>query len=239
MAHPEGAKIFCDVTNPHHALRAQDAGVDGVIAVASGAGGHAGPIDMMALIPMLTEALSIPVLAAGSIMDGRGLAAALSLGAVAGYMGSRFIAADESGAAEDYKELTVKSNYTDTEMSPEISGLPCRYFKACIDKFKNHPGEFRLSPHFPNLGDRFSPTPGRSTVRPTHSHSPAKMRSRSRDNTAGSVYAPGGNSAARAGGNRACAASWANSSSIRVAVIDCGRYPPLRRWRSLRRWRCR
>ncbi|RYZ69804.1 MAG: nitronate monooxygenase, partial [Proteobacteria bacterium] len=80
-AHKQGAKVFCDVTNLEHALKVQDLGADGVIAVGAGAGGHAGPISPLVLVPWLREKLSIPVIAAGGIANGAQIAASLALGA--------------------------------------------------------------------------------------------------------------------------------------------------------------
>ncbi len=80
-AHKNGAKVISDVTNLEHAKKVQDMGVDGVIAVGTGAGGHAGPISPVVLIPWLKRELSIPVIAAGGITEGKQIASALALGA--------------------------------------------------------------------------------------------------------------------------------------------------------------
>lgn len=123
-AHKNGAKVFCDVTNLDHALKVQEMGCDGVIAVASGAGGHAGPISPMVLIPWLSEKLSIPVIAAGGVADGRTMAASLALGASGVSVGTRFIACKEAKIDQAYKDAVVKSSPEDIVMTTRLSGTP-------------------------------------------------------------------------------------------------------------------
>jgi nitronate monooxygenase len=123
-AHRNGAKVVCDVTNLEHAKKVQDMGADGVIAVSSGAGGHAGPISPLVLIPWLQKELRIPVIAAGGIADGRSMAAALTLGASAVSIGTRFIASSEAGVDPAYKDAVVKSSPEDIVMTTRVSGTP-------------------------------------------------------------------------------------------------------------------
>jgi nitronate monooxygenase len=123
-AHKNGAKVFCDVTNLEHALKVQDMGADGVIAVSSGAGGHAGPITPLVLVPWLKEKLKIPIVLAGGVADGHGLAAALSLGACAVSVGTRFIASTEAGVDKAYKDAVVSSSPEDIVMTTRVSGTP-------------------------------------------------------------------------------------------------------------------
>ncbi|MEZ0391096.1 MAG: NAD(P)H-dependent flavin oxidoreductase [Pseudobdellovibrionaceae bacterium] len=123
-AHKNGTKVVCDVTNLEHAKKVQDMGADGVIAVSSGAGGHAGPISPLVLIPWLQKELRIPVIAAGGIADGRSFAAALTLGASAVSVGTRFIASKEAGVEMSYKEAIVKSTPEDIVMTMRVSGTP-------------------------------------------------------------------------------------------------------------------
>lgn len=123
-AHKNGAKVFCDVTNLEHALKVQDMGADGVIAVASGAGGHAGPITPFVLVPWLKSKLEIPVILAGGVASGEGLAAALALGASGVSIGTRFIASTEAGVDQSYKDAVVNSTPEDIVMSTRISGTP-------------------------------------------------------------------------------------------------------------------
>jgi len=123
-AHRNGAKVVCDVTNLEHAKKVQDMGADGVIAVSAGAGGHAGPISPLVLIPWLQKELKIPVIAAGGIADGRSMAAALVLGASAVSVGTRFIASTEAGVEQAYKDAVVKSSPEDIVMTTRVSGTP-------------------------------------------------------------------------------------------------------------------
>ncbi len=123
-AHKNGAKVFCDVTNLAHAKKVEDLGADGVVAVGAGAGGHAGPVSPLVLVPYLKEKLKIPVLAAGGISHGSQVAAALALGASAAYIGTRFIASFEAGVDASYKKAVVDSGPEDIVMTTRISGTP-------------------------------------------------------------------------------------------------------------------
>lgn len=123
-AHKNGAKVVCDVTNLEHAKKVQDMGADGVIAVGSGAGGHAGPISPLVLVPWLKTELKIPVIAAGGISHGSQIAAALALGASAVSIGTRFIASREANVDDAYKQAVVKSTPEDIVMTTKVSGTP-------------------------------------------------------------------------------------------------------------------
>lgn len=123
-AHRNGAKVVCDVTNLEHAKKVQDMGADGVIAVGAGAGGHAGPISPLVLIPWLKTELKIPIIAAGGISHGSQIAACLALGASAVSIGTRFIASREAGVDGAYKEAIVKSSPEDIVMTTRVSGTP-------------------------------------------------------------------------------------------------------------------
>ncbi len=129
-AHNNGAKVICDVTNLEHALKVQEMGADGVIAVSTGAGGHAGPITPFVLLPWLKNELKIPVIAAGGIADGRTMAASLVLGASAVSIGTRFIASKEASVDMAYKEAIVKSNPEDIVMTTRISGTPAAVIRT-------------------------------------------------------------------------------------------------------------
>ncbi len=129
-AHQEGAKVFCDVTNLEYALKVQDYGADGVIAVGAGAGGHAGPISPLVLVPWLAKQLHIPVIAAGGIADGKGLAAMLALGASGVSVGTRFIVSKESKVGSDYKNAILKATPEDIMMTTRVSGTPAAVIKT-------------------------------------------------------------------------------------------------------------
>jgi nitronate monooxygenase len=123
-AHKNGAKVFCDVVNLEQAQKVQDLGADGVIAVGTGAGGHAGPISPLVLIPWLKKKIRIPIIAAGGIADGYSMAAALTLGASAVSVGTRFIASHEAQIDKAYKDAVLRSSPEDIVMSTRISGTP-------------------------------------------------------------------------------------------------------------------
>jgi nitronate monooxygenase len=122
--HAAGCKVFCDVTTLDYAKKVQDLGADGVIAVSAGAGGHAGPISPLVLIPYLKRHLSIPVVAAGGIATGEQIAAALILGASAVQIGTRFIATNEAKVDAAYKKAILDSDPEDIVMTWKISGTP-------------------------------------------------------------------------------------------------------------------
>ena len=123
-AHANGAKVVCDVTNLAHAQKVQDQGADGVVAVGAGAGGHAGPISPLVLVPWLREKLEIPIIAAGGIATGSQIAASLALGAAAVHIGTRFIASSEAGVDGAYKEAVVNSSPEDIVLTTRVSGTP-------------------------------------------------------------------------------------------------------------------
>lgn len=123
-AHKNGAKVFCDVTNLSHALKVQDMGADGVIAVGTGAGGHAGPISPLVLVPWLKEKLRIPIIAAGGIATGSQMASCLALGAAGVHVGTRFIASREAGVDESYKKAVIDSTPEDIVLTTRVSGTP-------------------------------------------------------------------------------------------------------------------
>lgn len=129
-AHKNGAKVICDVINLEHALKCQDLGADGVIAVGAGAGGHAGPISPVVLVSWLQKKLSIPVVAAGGIADGYTMASMLTLGAAAVSVGTRFIASLEAQIPQDYKNAVVNSTPEDIVMTTRISGTPAAVIKT-------------------------------------------------------------------------------------------------------------
>lgn len=129
-AHKNGAKVYCDVTNLEHGLKVQDLGADGVIAVGSGAGGHAGPISPLVLIPWLKTELKIPIVAAGGIATGAQIAACLALGASAVSIGTRFIACKEARVTDNYKQAILKSSPEDIVLTSRVSGTPAAVIKT-------------------------------------------------------------------------------------------------------------
>ena len=129
-AHKYGGKVLATVVNARHARRAQDYGADGVIATGNEAAAHGEAVTTMVLIPSLANVLEIPVVAAGGIADGRGLAAALALGAEGVAMGTRFMTTKESPLHRNYKELSIQMEVTDTLYSKRFDGIWCRVLKT-------------------------------------------------------------------------------------------------------------
>ncbi len=129
-AHQYGGKVLATVINHRHAQRAQDYGTDGLIVTGHEAAAHGGDVTTFVLIPSIAEAVKIPIIAAGGIGDGRGLAAALALGADGIAMGTRFMSTRESPLHNVYKKLSVEKEVYDTLYSERFDGLPCRVLKT-------------------------------------------------------------------------------------------------------------
>lgn len=124
--------VFHDVIGLAHGKKAVAAGVDGIIAVSAGAGGHAGRISPYVLVPWLKEELAVPILAAGCISDGRQVVASLSLGAELCYIGTRFIASTECGAVDAYKQSIVDSSPEDIVYTDAVSGIHASFIKRTV-----------------------------------------------------------------------------------------------------------
>ncbi len=140
-----------------HARRAHDAGCDVVVAQGTEAGGHTGLVATMPLVPQIVDAVGsqIPVVAAGGIFDGRGLAAALSLGADGVWIGTRFIATPEARAVTGYKDALVRTKEDGTTISRAFSGKTMRVVRnQYTGYFDEHPGD--LSPFPAQLGRSMS-----------------------------------------------------------------------------------
>jgi nitronate monooxygenase len=131
-AHDSGMLVFHDVINLAHGRKAVAAGVDAIIAVSSGAGGHAGTISPYVLIPWLREELNVPILAAGCISTGKQVVASLALGADLCYIGTRFIASVECGAVDAYKDAVVKSGPEDVVYTDKVSGIHANFLRATV-----------------------------------------------------------------------------------------------------------
>ncbi len=129
-AHRRGAKVICDVSTLAHGERAEASGADAVNAVVAGAGGHTGHIAAFALVPSLVDRLRVPVICAGAVADGRGLAAALALGAAGVQMGTRFIASTECVAAQGWKDAIVGATPDDLVLTQRLSGVTASYLRT-------------------------------------------------------------------------------------------------------------
>ncbi len=124
-AHKIGAKVYCDVVNREMAKKVVDLGADGLIAVCSGAGGHAGPLTSSIFVPLLKQEFKVPVIAAGGVVDGRGMASMLALGADGVSVGTRFIASSEAKVTQGYKDAIINADCEDIVYTEKISGTPC------------------------------------------------------------------------------------------------------------------
>jgi enoyl-[acyl-carrier protein] reductase II len=126
--HSHGLLVVNMCGKVRHALAAVEAGCDIVVAQGTEAGGHTGRVATMALVPQIVDAVGerVPVVAAGSIVDGRGLAAALALGADGVWIGTRFIATPEARGVRGYKEMLLRSHEDDTVVTRAYTGKTCR-----------------------------------------------------------------------------------------------------------------
>jgi len=124
-AHKKNIMVFCDVVDRTHAEKVQSLGADAVVAVNSGAGGHAGNIPASILVPSLKKHLSLPVLSAGGVACGKSLHSVLALGADGVSIGTPFIATIESPVSEDYKKAIIDYGASDVVRTTKLSGTPC------------------------------------------------------------------------------------------------------------------
>jgi nitronate monooxygenase len=128
-----GGLVFHDVINMRHARKAAEAGVDGLIAVCAGAGGHAGLLSPFALIPEIRQFFPKAILLSGVMSTGRHVAAARMLGADLAYLGTRFIATRESMAAAAFKDMILSTSAADIVYTAAISGVHGNFLKPSID----------------------------------------------------------------------------------------------------------
>lgn len=140
--HSYGGVVFHDVINMRHAEKAASAGVDGLIAVCAGAGGHAGTLSPFAFIPELRRMFAGTILLGGVMSDGRGVAAARMLGADLAYIGTRFIATQESLASPAYKDMLVSANAADIEYTTNVSGVHGNFLRATVPSARAEEKEF-------------------------------------------------------------------------------------------------
>ena len=137
--HANGGRVFADVISVNQGLKARDRKVDGLIAVASDAGGHSGTVPTIVLVPYLKSKVGLPVIAAGGISTGAQMAAALALGACAVVVGTRLIATTESRAILAYKEAVVKSRPEDIVCTDRITENPANWIAESIKDFDKRP----------------------------------------------------------------------------------------------------
>lgn len=125
----KGIKVIPVVASVALAKRMERAGADAIIAEGTESGGHVGQLTTMALIPQVVDSVSIPVIAAGGIGDGRGVAAAFMLGGEGVQLGTRFLVAKECTISQNYKDKIIKANDIDTEVTGRTTGHPVRVIR--------------------------------------------------------------------------------------------------------------
>ncbi|MDU9023500.1 NAD(P)H-dependent flavin oxidoreductase [Pseudomonas corrugata] len=131
--HNYGGLVFHDVTTRRHAEKAAEAGVDGLIAVAAGAGGHAGTWSPFSLVAEIRQFFDKTVLLAGCLNHGHQILAAQILGADLAYLGTRFIGTTESHAPDAYKEMLLTSRAADIVHTPAVSGVPASFMRQSLE----------------------------------------------------------------------------------------------------------
>ncbi len=148
-AHEEGMRRMAMVTTVEEAVLAAERGADAVVAQGAEAGGHRATFELgpaaeghlvgtMALVPQVVDAVNVPVVAAGGIADGRGLVAALALGAAGAQLGTRFLLARESGAHPDYRERLLDATEEDTVVTRAFTGRPARALRnRFLEEYSN------------------------------------------------------------------------------------------------------
>ena len=129
-----GVKVVPVVASVAHAKRMERCGADAVVAEGCEAGGHIGETTTMVLVPQIADAVSIPVIAAGGIADGRGMAAAFMLGAKGVQVGTHFVVADECQVHENYKNMIIKAKDIDTKVTGRTTGHPVRALRNQMTK---------------------------------------------------------------------------------------------------------
>ncbi|MEO0505500.1 MAG: nitronate monooxygenase [Bacteroidota bacterium] len=130
--HGYGGLVFHDVIKKRHAEKAAGAGVDGLILVAAGAGGHAGSINPMSLVAEVKKFFDKTILLSGCISTGRDVASAMQMGADLAYMGTRFINTQESKATDEYRQMIIDAGASDVVYTAAISGVHANFLAASL-----------------------------------------------------------------------------------------------------------
>jgi len=130
--HSYGGLVFHDIIKKRHAEKATEAGVDGLILVAAGAGGHSGTINPMTLVAEIKKFFSKTIILSGCISTGRDIASALQMGAHLAYMGTRFINTTESKATDEYRKMIIDAGASDVIYTAAISGVPANFLAASL-----------------------------------------------------------------------------------------------------------
>ena len=153
--HSYGGVVLHDVTNKRHAEKAMEAGADGLILVAGGAGGHAGTINPFALVAELRPICPGTLVLAGAISRGGDILAARAMGADLAYMGTRFIATTESAAQPEYKQLVCDARAEDIVHTPAVSGVPASFMRQSLEQ-NGYDMTQLLNPAHVNFGQKLT-----------------------------------------------------------------------------------
>ncbi len=154
--HSYGGLVFHDVTNRHHAVKAAEAGVDGIIAVAAGAGGHAGTQNPFSLLADIRQVFDGTLILAGAISTGSDVFAARAMGADLVYMGTRFINTAESGAPEAYRAMIREATSQDIIHTPAVSGVPANFMRQSLEA-AGFPMDELMKPGAVDYGSKLKP----------------------------------------------------------------------------------
>jgi nitronate monooxygenase len=130
--HSYGGVVFHDIIKKRHAEKAAEAGVDGLILVSAGAGGHAGNINPMSLVAEVKKIFNKTIILSGCISTGRDVASAMQMGADLAYMGTRFINTEESKATDEYRKMIVEAGASDVVYTAAISGVHANFLAASL-----------------------------------------------------------------------------------------------------------
>lgn len=133
--HSYGGLVYHDVTNLRHAQKAAGAGVDGLILVSNGAGGHAGTLNPIPFVNEIRSFFEKTILLSGCLSTGQDIATALSTGADLAYMGTRFINTQEAQVSKEYQEMIIASKAGDITYTAAVSGVPANFMKKSLDNF--------------------------------------------------------------------------------------------------------
>ena len=131
--HSYGGLVFHDIIKKRHAEKAAEAGVDGLILVSAGAGGHAGVTNPMSLVAEVRSFYNKTILLSGCISNGRDVASALQMGADLAYMGTRFINVEESNADDRYRQMIIDSNASDIVYTAAVSGVNANFLRPSLE----------------------------------------------------------------------------------------------------------
>src|ERR1700761_1371009 len=145
--HSYGGLVFHDVINMKHARKAAEAGVDGLIAVAAGAGGHAGLLSPFAMVSEIRQFFDKTIILSGVMSHGHEVAAARAMGADFAYLGTRFIATHEAMAQDGFKDMIVESDATDIVYTPAISGVNANFLRPSIVAAGRDPDDLSVGAH--------------------------------------------------------------------------------------------